>query len=300
MSVATVDDGPTPEQRRIIEALQMGYFGIDGPITADPMEPQHVVAAITDPDARHRLIQMMIVLEVARHPSSAATATAVERYARWAEVDEPMLIVARDAVEGARDFVNADFLRFYEPEVAPPEFANVDPATIPDSLRHLSDCHPGTLGRAFTDFYERYGLDLPGTVDPPPGYTMADYMNVMVKHDFSHVLAGYEPNNGVDELALNMMLVSVSDGGHHHFCNLMGSLSLHETGIFESTEETPKQASLDRPGAPEVFAEAMRRGAECRVDFWDIDHLAVANEPLEDVRRELGIPPRIVPPAPRQ
>jgi hypothetical protein len=300
MSVAVVDGGPTSEQRRILDALQTGYFGLEAPSPIDPMEPELVVQTITDPDERHRLIQMMIVLELARHPSSPATATAVERYARWAEVDEPMLIVARDAVDGAREFVNADFKRFYEPESAPPEFANVDPATIPDRLRHLSECEPGTLGRTFIEFYDRYGLDLPGTVDSPPEDPTGDFTNIMVKHDFSHVLAGYEPNNGVEELALNMMLVSASDGGHHHFCNLMASLSLHETGIFESSQETPKQASLDRPGAPEVFAEAMRRGAECEVDFWDIDHLAVANQPLEEVRDELGIPPRVVPQAPRQ
>jgi hypothetical protein len=53
-------------------------------------------------------------------------------------------------------------------------------------------------------------------------------------------------------------------------------------------------ASVDghHPGSPEIFADALRRGASCTADFSALDHLALAEEPLETLRSELGIPPR--------
>lgn len=297
--IANTDGGPTGEQRRILDALAVGFFRIEGIEGIDPLEEEAVLAVVQDAAARHRLLQLMVVLELCRHPGNAATAAAVERFARWAEVDEPMLLVARDAIDDARQFVLADYKRFTDHgESPPPELVGTPPAQVPNKLRELARCAPGTVGWTILDFYEQYGFDLPGSVPGPPGYDAAEHVNIMVKHDFSHVLAGYTPNNGVEELALNMMLVRASEDGYHHFCNLMGSLSLHETGIFESSMEVAKSSSLSRPGASEVFAEALRRGAECPVDFWDIDHFSIADEPLEEARAKLGIPPRVVPPAP--
>jgi hypothetical protein len=38
----------------------------------------------------------------------------------------------------------------------------------------------------------------------------------------------------------------------------------------------------------------MRRGAACTADIATIDHLALADRPLEDVRASIGITPRMV------
>jgi hypothetical protein len=61
----------------------------------------------------------------------------------------------------------------------------------------------------------------------------------------------------VDEVALQAMLTSATDGEHHF------------TGFI-----------------------AIRRGAACDGDFQAVDHLGRADEPLESVRADLGIPPR--------
>jgi ubiquinone biosynthesis protein Coq4 len=150
-------------------------------------------------------------------------------------------------------------------------------------LRALEHCPPESLGRAYYDFYQRYGLKFPG--EPGGGDV------IFVAHDFTHVLAGYEPD-GPGELSLQAMRVSATDGDHH-FSNFCASLSLHEAGMLDSSIGiTPKVGTLARPGAAEELADAIRRGAQCKGDFATTDHLAHVDEPLEDVRRELSIPGR--------
>jgi hypothetical protein len=48
---------------------------------------------------------------------------------------------------------------------------------------------------------------------------------------------------------------------------------------------------LGRPGSPEIFADAMRRGASGTADFVALDNLVLADEPLDAPRADLGIPP---------
>jgi hypothetical protein len=284
LGAATVDGGPTDEQRRIIAALLRGYFDVDTEVASlEPVDPGGLAAAVTDPKARHRLVQLMIVLEFSRHPGSDAMAQRVEQYAAALGVDEKMQIVARDALHSARKELNADYQRYRDEYDIEPALADTEDAEMAARLRALELCPPESLGRAYFDFYQRYGLKFPG--EPGGGNV------IFVAHDFTHVLSGYEPD-GPGELALQAMLVSATDGDHH-FSNFCASLSLHEAGLLDSSVGiTPKVATLDRDGAAEELAEAIRRGAQCSADFATIDHLARANDPLEDVRRELSIPAR--------
>ena len=41
-----------------------------------------------------------------------------------------------------------------------------------------------------------------------------------------------------------------------------------------------------------LIAGGMDRGARCTDDFTLVDHLAMVDEPLDDVRRRYGVPPR--------
>jgi hypothetical protein len=284
LGASMVDGGPTEEQRNIINALLRGYFDVDTVLASlEPLDPAGLAAAITDPKARHRLVQLMIVLEFSRHPGSDAMAQRVQEYAAALDVDEKMQIVARDALHSARAELNADYQRYHDAYDVEPEFAGAEDAEMAARLRALGNCPPGSLGRAYFDFYQRYGLKFPG--EPGGGDV------IFVAHDFTHVLAGYEPD-GPGELALQAMLVSATDGDQH-FSNFCASLSLHEAGMLESSVGiTPKVGTLARPGAAEELAEAIRRGAQCTADFATIDHIARADEPLEDVRRDLSIPAR--------
>jgi hypothetical protein len=242
---------------------------------------------VVDPADARRVVDLVVVLEYCRHSDvdgdgdGDAQADRAEAYARALGVDEPFLLVARDALEQHRDDVMTDWARFHETPAVEPDAPEADPA-LAVRLRGLSVCAPGTVGRAFFDFYDRWQLAFPGE----EGGGEAS----LVTHDFSHVLAGYEPDPP-SEIALQAMLTSAT-GFDHHFSGLVASLSLFETGSFDIDDITPKHAALDRPGAAVELGEAFRRGQECTVDFSALDHLALVDEPLDAVRRTCGITPR--------
>ncbi len=283
LQVASVDGGPTDEQLRILQGLLRGYFGLDGAIELQPLPAGELARYITDAGSRERWVQAMIVLEFARHPASAQLVGAVESAAAVLGIDEPMLLVARRAAAHDHDLLMADWRRFAHTTPVEPALREHPGAATAQRLVSLRDCAPGTLGRAFADFYSRWGLHYPDVAEP---------IGVnLVSHDFAHVLSGYNPNEAIEEVALSAMIVSATDGAAH-FSSLAASMALYEAGLFDVLDITPTEGVLGRPGSPEILADAMRRGASCTADFVALDHLALADEPLDALRADLGIPPR--------
>jgi len=281
LGAAGVGDGPSAEQRSLIAHLLHGYLGSDADVASlVALEPDELAARV-DPRDRRRVVDLLVVVEFCRHPGDPAQADRTEAYAAALGVDEPLLVVARDALTASQEQVMTDWARFREPPPAEPNAPDVD-AGLAARLRGLSDCPTGSLGRAFFDFYRRWSLAFPGEA----GGGGAE----LVPHDFSHVLAGYEPD-APGELALQAMLTSAT-GFEHHLSGLVASLSLYEAGKFDILDLEAKVGALDRPGAAAELADAFRRGGECTCDFSAIDHLALADEPLEQVRADCGIPAR--------
>ncbi|MGA8371635.1 MAG: hypothetical protein WB765_16015, partial [Acidimicrobiales bacterium] len=108
IEVASVDGGPTDEQLRVVQGLLRGYFGIESAIDMVPLPAEELKNIVTDMSSRYRLVQTMIILQFARHPASEKLADSVERYAAALGVDEPMLVVARDAAQHSRELLMAD------------------------------------------------------------------------------------------------------------------------------------------------------------------------------------------------
>jgi hypothetical protein len=279
LGAAQVGSGPTAEQVNVITNLLRGYFGVDADAaTLEPMDADDLVVSPADPALRRRLVDLLIVVEFCRHPAEAAQADRVERFARALDVDEPLLIVARDALTAGTAEVMADWSRFHEELTIEPGVGAAD-RQLASRLRALADCPAASLGRAYFDFHDGRGIPFPGE----PGGGQA----TLVAHDFSHVLAGYEPV-APGEVALEAMLTSAT-GFEYHFSGLVASLALFETGNFEIDDVTPKVAALNRPGAAAELAEAFRRGEQCTCDFSAIDHLERADESLDTVRADCGI-----------
>jgi len=282
LGCSSVEGGPTGEQRRVIDTLGQGLYGMADVASIRPLAPDEVGALITDHKRRHRLVEMMILLEFACHPAHPAMAESVERYADVLGVQETMLVLGRDALERRRERLQADYDRFSG--LAGAHAESVENPELAARLRSLGDCAPATLGRAFYDFYLRYDLPFPGEPGGP-----AEAHQIM-HHDFAHVIAGYEPLQ-IDELALQGMLVAATDGDEH-FNGLVAVLGLSEVGMLEFAGAQSKSNLLMRPGAPEALAHAMHRGRVCGVDLEAVDHLAMVDEPLTSVRRELKVEAR--------
>lgn len=290
-----VEDGPTTEQRAVLQALVSGYWGRPD-LDVGSMKPLSVddtATAVTDPQARRRLRMLMVLLELCRHPLSEAQVARTDEYAAGLGESGPGLRIARDLVRESADVARADYARFLAgqgEELAEPSLRGKYPLgdfTAPDyelaaRLRTLHDLPEGTLGHEYVQFYDRNGLALPGD-DPHLPLTF-------VSHDMCHVIGGYEPV-GIDEIALGGMQLAMTDTDAH-WLQFLGNLGVHEAGYLGGAELISKQGTLARSGAAEALDHALTRGTECTGDFTAADHLGIADRPLAEVRAQFGVPPR--------
>ncbi len=289
-------DGGTDEQRAVLAALVAGAWGRTDLDVAklDPLAPSEVAAALPDAATRKRGRELLVLMELCRHPLTEAQVARVDEYATALDAGDEGIDAVRDLVRDGAEHATADFFRY----VAGPDASQLEPSMAakyaqkldqPDHelaarLRAMHDLPKGTLGWAYVEFYRRNGITLPGDDPNEP--------SVFVSHDMCHVIGGYEPT-GQGEIALGAMQLAVTDS-EAHWVGFMGNLALHEGGYLQGTSITPKTASLARPGAKELVADAFRRGAASD-DFTTADHLAMADVPLEEVRARFNIPPLTLP-----
>ena len=295
VGVIDVEDGPTDEQCAVLQAIVTGYWErSDLDVAAmKPVSADDAAVAVTDPAARRRLRELMVLLELCRHPLSEAQVARVDEYAAALGESGPGLRIARDLVRQSADVARADYARFLAgrgEELAEASLRGEYPLgdfAAPDHelatrLRALHDLPAGTLGHEYVEFYRRNRLTLPGD-DPHIPLTF-------VSHDMCHVIGGYEPV-GIDEIALGGMQLAMTDSDTH-WLQFLGNLGVHEAGYLGGPDLVAKEGTLARPGATETLAHALARGSVCTGDFTAADHLAMADRSLEAVRAEFGVPPR--------
>jgi hypothetical protein len=154
-----------------------------------------------------------------------------------------------------------------------------DPALVA-RLQALHDLPEGTLGWTLVELYRRAGLALPGTegsaLDP-----------LYVAHDFIHVISGIAPT-GAGEIALGGFQVAMADTPANAFA-FLSPLIVHEAGFAGVDTIDATAGTLDRPGAADLLATEMARGERTTGDFAFIDHLAIADTPLDEVRAQFGV-----------
>ena len=294
--------GSTQLESRLLDAIGERVLHVDPP-TAEPLTPEGARAALADPDLRRRAVELMVVLELTRHPLPEQVEESVARYARALGVEEPMVHAAREFAERHIAHLYADLQRFtwYTEEVehsmlhggfwrivrsklAYQGFA-ADPA-IARKWEALADCSPGTWGRAVADFYAAHRFPFPGQKH---GIT-----ELGAHHDWVHVLAGYgtTPEDELDVFAF----ISAASEDSHAFTLLVTTLALFQNGAITHVAGKKVaiacQDALEAPGAADRFADALARGAACSVDALALDHFAYQDEPLDAVRRRFLVTPR--------
>lgn len=286
-------DGGTAEQHAVLHAIVVGFLGRgDLDVEAlEPIEPENAGTLVSEPATRQRVREMMVLLESCRHPLTEDQVSRVEAYASHiGEAEGPGLTLARDLVRDGAAQALADYMRFVdgaaeamaEPSLIAEHMGKDDKAPeLAARLRGLKELPEGTLGHAYVDFYERNEITFPGDEPNQPA--------VFVAHDMNHVIAGYEPT-GPGEIALGALLLAMSDSDAH-WIGFLGNLAIHEAGYFNDDNFEGKTATLARPGAVEMLAEAFARGRQCTGDFSTADHLAMVARPLAEVREEFGVAP---------
>ena len=191
-----VNGGATDEQLAVLRAVVTHLW--ERPdldlSTLAPLGPNAAAAAITDPHARRRLRELMVMLEFCRHPETAAQVERVEQYAHELGFDGPELEIARHWIDEGVERATADFERFYgenletlsEPSLRERYLRIENPdLELAQRLEALHDLDEGTLGHAYIEFYRRNNITVPGA----DVHTPAHY----VSHDMNHVISGYEP-----------------------------------------------------------------------------------------------------------
>jgi hypothetical protein len=293
-----VGDGGTGEQRTVLRAVVDGYWQRPDLDLAslEPLDPTATAAAIPDQTMRGRVRELMVALELCRHPLTPEQVALVDEYAAALGEDGPGLLLARDLTGTTMAQTEVDFARSRDAVFA--EWSEqslvaryVDSLPAPDAalrdrLLGFWDLPEGTLGREYVEFYRRNGFALPGESPATPAFFVA--------HDMTHVIAGYGPT-GPEEVALSACILAMHDT-HAHWVLMLTSLVAYEVG-FSTRQDSgfvAKQGLLARDGAADLFAEALTRGAACTGDFASMDHLAAADRPVVDIREEYGLPARRV------
>jgi ubiquinone biosynthesis protein Coq4 len=285
------DGGPTDEQLAVLRALLVHLWQRPDLVAEElaPVDPAGAAEAVTDPAIRRRLNELMVVLELARHPQTPAQVARIEEYAHAIEMGGPELEICRDWIRDGAARAMEDFERFYaekleilsEPSLRD-RYLRIDEPDLElaAQLEALHDLPEGTLGHAFVEFHTRNGLTMPGA----DIHTPAHY----VSHDMNHVIAGYEPT-GPGEIALGAFTLAMCDNDAN-WIQFIASLSIHEAGIVQHGEIMPKASTLSRPGATDLLADAFQRGAQCTSDFSQAEHLTMVDWPLAEVRAHFGVP----------
>jgi hypothetical protein len=289
-NVALTNQTFTVAEHALIEGVARIH---DAELRADDLYPlpfAEVARIVTDPHRRKRAVQLAVVMALVEGQPSVATQAAVQDFATALEFDAAELEVLYEMAHGHALTARFDmFRRFTRVIRGVPGFPGVLSFALPvlglshddataDRYRALAACAPGTLGRAYFDFVRKNDFKFPGEAGGLP----------LIFHDLGHVLAGYDtdPQGEIQQAAFQAGFVR-SDG----FTFLLFGIMQFHLGMRITPIARGYEGFFD---VPRVL-EALRRGAECRVDLTQgYDLFANQDRPLDAVRSELGIPPLAV------
>ena len=298
--------GITHAQAAILHAVTNAVTGCDIDYRAlAPLEPDELAAVLRDRDLqyRHRIVHHMVLAEIVLRPLPNEVADRVARYATALGVSDDFVAVAHQYAEGtlglaAFDLQRSGFENHWGIDRSAPlhtraPLANpfddfVDPE-LEARWQRFATLDEGTLGRSVLTMYRTRGFQLPGSPGAASPY--------LAQHDFVHVLADYGTRM---ECELEVFaLIGRADPDPKGFAWLATMVGLFETGYVES--QGPFNADVDTrhlqiDGMDVRLADAIRRGkviAESyERDLLDVDYHDLAEQPVEDLRAMLGIPPK--------
>lgn len=290
-SISTAD-GPTDEQLAVLNSIARNLLDrADMNLAAlTPLSADDAAGALQRPDARLRFAEIVMTLELCRHPPSFEQVNLSEQYVRAMGIGDHEIELTRIAIERGAEVASADLERSYAnilPDISELSLRNrylrLDQPDheLAARLKALHDLPEETLGYQYIEFYRTHGFALPGD----DVHTPAHYVN----HDMNHVITGYPPT-APGEIARSGFLMAANDS-RHNWLEFLLTMSIHESGVLNHGEIRAKVATLDRDGVADYLSEGLRRGARCTVDLSGVDHLAIAHLPLEKVRADFSVVP---------
>jgi hypothetical protein len=288
LGAITGPDGATESQLTILHAIACNFWGLD-PADLTPesaLTAEQAAAGITVEQPRRRTREMLVMLELCRHPLESSHEQRIAEYCFALGGDGPGMSIARKLVSNGADAALEDYMRrFFEKAVdmMEPAMIEIAAAEEEEAAKRLAEIDaavhaaaPGTLGAEFVAFYERNGF----TIDAGSVHLFG--------HDMAHVIGGYDATP-VGEISIGAMKLMITDSDIH-WIEFLGNLLIHETGMVPEGYKS-HEAALTDPESIRQVIRAMERGRETQKDFSNVDHLSMIDWPFEDVRAEFGVPP---------
>lgn len=288
-----VNGGPTDEQLGVLEAVTSHLW--ERPeldlSSMRTLSPEAAARQIANPIERRTFHEILVALEACRHPLTVEQLERAEQYGRALSVTGAEVTMFRDLVQAGTERAAADFARFldttmplrFEPTLRDLPVSATEPEQeLIDLLFALRELPEGTLGREFFDFHARNGLPVPGV----EGSTLNHFY---VAHDMTHVIAGIG-TTAAAEVALSAFQMAMDDNDAN-VAALLSSLIVHEVGFGQAGKVASETHTLADSGAAALLASELARGSRCTADFSVIDHLAIAEVPIAEVRAQFGVQP---------
>jgi len=303
VGAATVGGVATDEQLAVVGALLDGFLDakVDVasvvPTEPDGFDPEEF-GSLED-ETRRMVGNMVAMITLCRDPLTIAQIDRADAYATVLGHGGPEIHVGRVSLEEGPEAgywelqarVPSENREAWDRAIAVSEDgapADVTDAQVYEIVSSWRDLPEGTLGRAFVEFYARFGFDLPGTPGTSGVQRPASWR---VYHDMSHVISDYG-TSGVGELAVTAMTYAINRDDDR-WAGLMNAFAVYEAGMTpgDAFDFVGKRAALATPGATDVLADALKRGRRCTGDFSRAHFAALAPLPIQAVRAQFGVLP---------
>ena len=301
LSAAAPMSGATVTQRMLVEATVPAMTGFAATLDGPAITPEEFATFMVrrDDAFRSRMVQNMVFLALVLRPLPTEVVERISAFAEALHVRDDMLTVALEFATGNLGLAAIDFDRNgYTAAWHPEDAAALHTARAIDAPWQADPSDPdlaarwealellpeGTLGRRVTELYRARGFVYPGLPGSAPP--------LLAQHDWVHVLADY--GTTVEAELEVFAFIARSNDDPAGFSLLAMVVSLFETGYLRSGaglfEYSP--GHLSRQGVAVRVADAMRRGALCpgSNDFLRVDWFALADLPVDEVRRRFGVP----------
>jgi hypothetical protein len=303
-----VGGGPTALQLQLLNSILRRFSDGTAPdidaFTA--WEPERVAEVLVDPQQRRQLSHMVVTLELLLHPLPVGLERHAEQYLAAAGIDTPYLSVVRDTAQAHLVRLHADLVRnsWYTEQTIHGIFKGHLTEMLRSKMsyyslgqdkqlaakwRALEQCPVGSWGHTVSQFYRVHGFAYPGEHD--------GIYEVGALHDWVHVLADYgtSPEGEIDVFAFIAETMDDDRG----FIQFVFTLALFQNATVDTVGGRKviiaRADTLSDPFATDRLAGALHRASRCTVDVMGgVDHFALADRPLEELRQEWNIAPKQV------
>ena len=296
-AVASADGPPSARSLAVMRSIRDHLMRVDVDLDAlDPIAPAELAARVPEEEWRERILRGMTLLALIDGAPTKARLDLLSTAANALAIDAAPVDTFRKVLHERINLIHIDIARRSFVRDAAKGYVKSEGARgvlhiAEGLLRHedaalaaryhrLDDFPAGSFGRAYADFIHRNGFSFPGEVGGPPPPVM--------RHDCCHVLGGYGTTPS-EECAVVAFQAGFEKADP--FFVILFALAQFELGIGAS----PFLPGMSGQVEPDSLLAGLEHGSHVNRDLigdptWDPwDHFA---EPLGDVRRLVGIPPR--------